>query len=460
MHHRMMRRLLMFLLILATATACADVRSGPLDEKGAARSSYSTRPALPGWPTYHKNAHRSGHVAKAPKGRLHRAWSKHLHGAVYGEPLLVKGVLVVATETNDVYGLRPRTGRVRWHVKLGTPQPLSGLPCGNIDPLGITGTPAYSAGTGSVYVAAETIGGHHTLWALNALTGVRRWHRSLDTQPRRSPKAEQQRAALLVTHGRVLTAFGGLFGDCDNYVGYVTSVATNGRGPTHSYAVPTARKAGMWATPGPVLGGNGNVYVASGNGAEVNGRWDRSDSVTELTPVTLHRRSIFSPRSWRQDNANDLDLGSMSPAVVRSVHRLVIAGKRGVVYLLRPRLGGIGSAVRHLAGCAAYGGAAVVRRTVLLPCRKENAIRALRVGRSSLHWRWTARGVYSSPVVAGTKVYAADANSGALVVLRLRDGKVVRRLAAGPMPHFPSQIVCGNWVFVPTLQGVVAFRGR
>jgi outer membrane protein assembly factor BamB len=150
----------------------------------------------------------------------------------------------------------------------------------------------------------------------------------------------------------------------------------------------------------------------------------------------------------------------MAPAVVRSVHRLVIAGKRGLVYLLRPGLGGIGAAVRNLNGCAAYGGAAVVRRTVLLPCRKDNAIHALRVGPSSLRWRWTAHGVYSSPVVAGKKVYVADAHSGALVVLRLRDGKVLRRLPAGPMPHFPSQIVCGNWVFVPTLQGVTAFRAR
>ena len=455
-----MHRLLLCLLVLVAATACTGARPEPLSEQGALRSPYTSLAALPSWPTYHKGVYRSGHVAKAPQGRLRRAWSKRLHGAVYGEPLLVKGVLVVATETDDVYGLRPRTGRVRWHVKLGVPQPLSGLPCGNIDPLGVTGTPAYGAGSGSVFVAAETAGGHHTLWALNPLTGARRWHRSLDTQHRRNPRAEQQRSALLVTHGRVLTAFGGLFGDCDNYVGYVTSVATNGRGPIHSYAVPTARKAGMWATPGPVLGENGNVYVASGNGAEVNGRWDRSDSVTELTPVRLHRLAVFSPGSWRADNANDLELGSMAPAVVRSVHRLVIAGKRGLVYLLRPGLGGIGSAVRNLDGCAAYGGAAVVRRTVLLPCREENEIRALRVGPSSLRWGWTAHGVYSSPVVAGRKVYAADANSGALVVLRLRDGKVLRRLPAGPMPHFPSQIVCGNWVFVPTLQGVTAFRGR
>lgn len=450
--------LLALLVVLALAAACARTAEPPI-ERGTSASPYTTATVLATWPTYHQNAYRSGYVANGPKGPLQRAWRRDLSGAVYGEPLLVKGVLVVATETDDVYGLRPRTGGVRWHVTLGRPQPRSGLPCGDIDPLGVTGTPAYDAGTGSVFVAAETAGGHHTLWALDPRTGARRWHRGLDTLHDRNPKAEQQRSALLVTHGRVLTAFGGLYGDCGNYVGYVTSVATNGGGPVRSYAVPTAREAGMWATPGPVLGENGNVYASSGNGAQVSGRWDRSDSVTELTPLTLQPRAVFSPSSWRDDNARDLDLGSMAPAMVRSVHRVVIAGKRGVVYLLRPGLGGIGSDVRRLDGCAAYGGAAVLGRTVLLPCRGQDAIRALRVGPSSLSWGWTAPGVYSSPVVAGTKVYAADASTGALVVLQLRDGKVLQRLAAGPLPHFPSQIVSGDWVFVPTLQGVTAFRG-
>ena len=51
----------------------------------------------------------------------------------------------------------------------------------------------------------------------------------------------------------------------------------------------------MWAPPGPVLGRNGHVYVASGNGAELHGRWDKSDSVTELSPKKLHRLSVFAP---------------------------------------------------------------------------------------------------------------------------------------------------------------------
>ena len=172
-----------------------------------------------------------------------------------GEPLVIGDTLVVATERNYVYGLNARSGATRWRVQLGPPQPQSELPCGNIDPLGITSTPAYDGTTRSVFVVAETRGGTHTLWALGVGAGHRKWHRTLDTQADRSKLAEQQRSALLVTQGRVLTAFGGLAGDCSNYVGYVTSVPVSGRGATTSYAVPTAREAGMWATPGPIREG-------------------------------------------------------------------------------------------------------------------------------------------------------------------------------------------------------------
>lgn len=372
---------------------------------------------------------------------------------------MVGSTLIVATEQNYVYGLDARTGAQLWEAQLGVPQPLSELPCGNIDPLGITGTPAYDKATGSVFVAAETRGGTHTLWALSASTGERRWHRSLDTQGKRNPLAEQERGALLVTGGRVITVFGGLAGDCGNYVGYVTSAPTSGTGAIHSYAVPTRREAGMWASPGAVRGSNGRLYVASGNGAELNGRWDKSDSVTELTGNLLTRKSVFAPATWRDDNVKDLDLGSMSPVMVPSVRRIVIAGKRGTVYLLRTSLGGVGSAVTNRGGCQAFGGAAVKGRTVLMPCRGSNSIRALTVGASSLHWSWTAKGVYSSPVIAGNRVYVADQASGDLVVLRLSNGTRVERHHVGSLPHFSSQIVSGDWVFVPTLNGITAFRG-
>jgi outer membrane protein assembly factor BamB len=447
----------LIVLPVLLAGACASGSEPAPRSAGSPPSRSSTAVPLTNWATYHRTNSRAGHTARAARLPLRPAWQRHLRGAVYGEPLVVDGKLIVATEKNWVYGLNARSGARLWRRHLGAPVALSSLPCGNIDPLGITSTPAYDARTGSVFAVAETTGGHHTLWALRATTGHRRWHRSLDVLKTRNRNAEQQRSALLVSKGRVITAFGGLAGDCDNYVGYLTSVATTGRGAIARYAVPTSREAGIWSPAGPVIGRNGNVYVATGNGAEISGRWDKSDSVTELTPVRLHRVGAFAPSTWKQDNAQDLDLGSSSPVPVN--HRIVIAGKRGTVYLLKPTLGGIGSSLATLDGCQAYGGAAVSGSTVLMPCKGQTAIRALVVGRHSLRWRWTASNTYASPVIAGHRVYAADETSGDLVVLGMAHGRELQRIHAGSLPHFPSEVVDGGWVFVPTLTGITAFRG-
>jgi outer membrane protein assembly factor BamB len=455
-----MRRLVSVLLplsILIVAACSSASSSSPRSVPTLGASGVAATSFTPWW-TYHHTPDRAGRVVHPAGSPLKAAWTKNLGNAVYGEPLVVGSTLIAATEGDRVFGLNARTGKVRWVKGLGRPQPRSGLPCGDIDPLGITGTPAYDPRTGSVFVVAETRGGHHTLWALNAATGTRRWHESLDVLPKRNRKAEQERSAVLVENGRVVVSFGGLAGDCDNYVGYVTSTSVTGHGRTFHYAVPTAREAGMWAPPGPVLGRNGHVYVASGNGAELSGRFDKSDSVTELSARKVNRLSLFAPSTWRDDNRRDLDLGSSSPASVRGLHRIVIAGKRGVVYLLHEHLGGVGSAIRSLSGCHAFAGAAVTGRTVLMPCLGENQVRALRVGRHHLRWTWSAS-LYGSPVIAGNRVYVADRTSGDLFVLRLDNGGVVQRIHAGDLTHFPSEVVDGGFVFVPTLTGVTAFHG-
>lgn len=438
----------------AGATSASHGPTGAARIVHAAGAHRHTGPFTP-WPTYHRTASRSG-TATSVGHRLRPAWRAGLDGAVYGEPIVARGLLIAATENDTVYALRPATGTVVWRRHLGSPQPQSGLPCGDIDPLGITGTPAYDARTHSVFVVAETVGGHHTLWALGAATGHSRWHRSLDVERSRNRSAEQQRAALLVTHGRVISTFGGLDGDCDNYVGFATSVAATGKGKTRSYAVPTAREAGMWAPGGPALGPNGDVYVSAGNGAATSGRWDKSDSITELAPRSLHRLAVFAPSTWAADNRGDLDLGSSSPVPVHG--RMVIAGKRGTVYLLRQGLGGVGSSIRSVTGCTAFGAAAHRKDIAVMPCR--DGVRALAVGRHGLRWRWTADGTYGSPVIAGRWVYLADPDNSDLVVLSMRSGAVRSRTPVGSLTHFPSEVVDGGMVFVPTLAGITALRGR
>jgi outer membrane protein assembly factor BamB len=424
---------------------------------GSTVAAVATTGPTAAWPTYHGNNRRTGHSsAAALTAPLHRAWTKTLDGAAYAQPIVVGQELIVATEHNTVYALRRDNGHVIWRHHLAAPVPQSQLPCGNIDPIGITGTPAYDRTTGTVFAVTETTGSHHILRALNWKTGHVRWKRSLDVLSSRDRTAEQQRGALLVANGRVYVPFGGRAGDCGNYVGYLVGVPTSGRGTSVHYAVATEREAGMWAPPGPVqTKAGGDLFIASGNGAATGGQYDGSDSVIRLGPK-LHRKAFFAPSTWASDNSQDLDLGSSSPVPLDVTGNMVMAGKRGTVYLLNG-LHGIGSQVDALTGCAAYGGAAAGGQFAILPC--TDGIRRLDVGANHMQWTWQLSGVAGSPVIAGQRVYALDTGSGELVMAALRSGNVVARVSVGSVSRFATPAPAGNKVYVGTDSGVVAVGG-
>ena len=62
------------------------------------------------------------------------------------QPLYIEGgpngpMIIAVTESNNVYALNPTTGTVIWQRNLGPGCLLSGLPCGNIDPLALPARP-------------------------------------------------------------------------------------------------------------------------------------------------------------------------------------------------------------------------------------------------------------------------------------------------------------------------------
>ena len=248
----------------------------------------------------------------------------------------------MATENDTVYAYSS-TSRLLWTRHLGTPSPSRERPCGNIDPLGITGTPVYAAG--NIYVAAEFSGSPptHQLVALSLKTGQIVSRRSLDL-PGVDPATMQERGALAAQGDRIFVPFGGLAGDCGSYKGRVIAYAATGTHNPLVYTVPTAREAGIWTPPGPTLDSAGHVLVAVGNGASGPGDpYDHSDSVLGLN-FSLKLTDSFSPSSWASDNAADLDLGSQGPAIV-GPNWIFSAGKSGRAYVLRrTHLGGIGGA--------------------------------------------------------------------------------------------------------------------
>jgi outer membrane protein assembly factor BamB len=414
--------------------------------------------AFPNWLNFHRDPAKTGHVGAGPAKPLHRAWTDHLDGSVWSEPVVAAGTLIAATEDDSVYGLNPKNGKQLWRTHLGTPEPLSHQPCGDIDPIGITGSPAVDLATKSVFAVATTGHGTHTMWALNIANGRKRWHRNVDVDSSRDRNAEQQRAALLVVDKRVIVTYGAHSGDCGNYVGYAASVATNGKGPIPFYAVPNQRGAGMWGAAGPVRAYDGNILTPTANGSKFSGKkWDHSDGVIELSP-SMHYVRGWAPKDWKRGNRDDLSLGSTSPAAVD--RKYVVGGKRGTVWLLKPSLGGVDGQLDSVSGCHAFGGIAAAGHLVVLPCKYPSpSMLAVKVHGRHLHKAWRTGGLYGSPVIGGHRVYLPDLGSGSLKVLSRASGKVIASIQVGSLPTFPSLVVDGSRVFVPTLSGVTAVKG-
>ncbi|MGH6654627.1 MAG: PQQ-binding-like beta-propeller repeat protein [Actinocrinis sp.] len=408
------------------------------------------------WITFHRDNARTGLAPGVSRpGSLAVAWRAKLDGAVYGQPLLLGGMVLAATENDSVYGLSPADGHVLWHTTLGRPVPRAQLPCGDIDPLGVTATMAYDPATGSVFALAETAGRRHLLAALDPTSGAVRWKRYAEPVSG-TPADAQQRGALTVAFGHVYVPYGGLDGDCANYVGAVVALPTSGSGNQLSYSVPTAREGGIWTPGGLTL--DGNVLLASvGNGAEESGdiaKYDGSDSVLALTPG-LKRADFFAPTSWGPDNANDLDLGSMSAAVVGD--HVLIAGKNGTGYVLdKDHLGGIGGQLAQGRLCRAFGGAAVDGATAYLPCR--GGVRAVSVSGSGFSVLWTADPVSAAdpPVLGGGAVWSIDDPNGVLYALDQNTGKQIAQVTVGLAPHFASPTLTAGRAYVGTMAGVTA----
>ncbi len=139
--------------------------------------------------TFHNDGMRSG-LYVMPRLTYKRAAGLHLdrdfdgrvEGNIYAQPLFwhfrqtSRKLIVVATESNWVYALDGRNGKVTWKKSLGAPVPRAALPCGNIGPLGITGTPVIDGIKDAIYLDAmvegsDGSGAQHLVFGLSVGDG-------------------------------------------------------------------------------------------------------------------------------------------------------------------------------------------------------------------------------------------------------------------------------------------------
>lgn len=369
---------------------------------------------LKGVLTYHNDNARDGvnsseyalsssTVTSSTFGKL---FSCPVDGAVYAQPLWMSSVsiaggthnvIVVATQHDSAYLFDADANPcvTYWHVNLldtlhgGTAGegPVTwndvGYCYGDIYPeVGVTGTPVIDATTNTIYLVSASesnaqnsgscIGAsgsfYHRLHALDLATGSEKYNApvtiaasvpgtgdgSVNGMVSFSSQLAHNRSGLAEAGGRIYVAFAA-HEDATPYHGWVLAYkATNVQQQLAVFnTTPNGADGGIWAGGGaPPVDGNGDIYVATGNGLfdelPPPPNNDYGDSIirlhyasgTTLNGVNLSISGYFTPDDQLTLSQNDTDLGSggvvLFPNQTGSGPKNLLAqvGKEGVVYLI------------------------------------------------------------------------------------------------------------------------------
>ena len=301
-------------------------------------------------------------------------FSTAVSGEVTAQPLVVGRMVIVATQSDDAYGIDRVTGAIKWMRSFGPAWPTSVIGCHDLVQSGVTGTPVFDPATGTVYLMAKVNDGpkptapHWKLHAMDAQTGTERSGYPVvisgaATNSRSrvfNPFTANQRTGLLLTGGEIFAGFAS-YCDIGPYVGWVAGIKTRTRAVKlwTTEATSSRGEAGVWQSGGGLVSdGPGRIFFSTGNGlAPPVGPGHRppptrSESVVHLlvhADGSMNATDFFAPCNAPTLDKNDTDLGSAGPVALPTgpfgtrthPHLLVQTGKDGRMFLLdRDNLGG------------------------------------------------------------------------------------------------------------------------
>ncbi len=335
----------------------------------------------------HHHANRDGVYTDAKLTRANAA-ALHLDGAfdgtyaqasasgpVYAQPLFVDeggtgDFVIVATESNDVLAFDATTGKVKWHADatvIGKAGGGGDFNCGNVVPSGITGTPVIDLATRAIFFQADVAGQSGTTHLIHSLSiddGTERAGWPIEVKsiiPDFGDRQQGERGALLILAGKVYVPFGGRYGDCTPYRGYVIGLPLSNPTPADAVVFKTAAQdgggdgaaGGIWAPTGLSSDGT-SIYFTTGNAQGTFPTvWTQSytEAVFKLPPsLTFDMNdttAYFAPTDWHNLDTSDTDLSGSGVLVVdlpsSSTPRLLVTfGKDSNLYVVnRDNLGGI-----------------------------------------------------------------------------------------------------------------------
>lgn len=274
---------------------------------------------------------------------------------------LTRQVVYAASNNAFVYAVDAsgRGGAILWRRQLNTPIPTLD---GNL-PIGILGTPVIdlNAHPPRLYVASADATQGWQVFALDITTGaiLPGWPLTISNSTlapinQNGPAAFQttiemsQRGGLnLSPDGRLLyVPFGGYN---DRAAGWMIAVDTVTPALASAFAAAPSTdleaNGGMWASGGPAVDAQGNLYSTTGNTTTTNtntpGYW--TQSVLQWAPGTpLRLTGTYTPWNYCQMDQNDADLAGGAVVILPDLganntstpHLITFGGKQGNQYLV------------------------------------------------------------------------------------------------------------------------------
>ncbi len=309
--------------------------------------------------------------ATLQSGSFGKVFSTRLSGAIYAQPLLYDGTVIVTTEKANAYAVNSATGAIVWSRSFGTPFKATTIGCSDLKPyIGSTSTPVIDPSTGTIYMTTRLQSGkgisnaHWYLQALSATTGqeLPGYPVPITGTPVNTPGVpfnesyEMQRPGLLLLNGEIYIAFAS---DCDitPYRGIVASVNTSTRAVSmwsdeSGSGTDENSQAGIWQSgAGLVSDIPGRIILTTGNGVSPTPAASNhppatlSESIIGLTVGSggaLTPTQFFSPSNAPTLDQNDEDLGSGGPIALPTEyfgtsahkHLVVQVGKDGRIFLV------------------------------------------------------------------------------------------------------------------------------
>jgi outer membrane protein assembly factor BamB len=409
-------------------------------------------------------------IAAGAVGRLHER-RVSLPGTVDSSPIYLAGVtvggqrrnvIVVTTTYGRTLALDAASGSALWRFEPSSYRRLAGT--AQIT----TATPL----SDRRYVYAASPDGHIHKLRLSDGRQVTSGHWPVSVT--RDAGHEKIASSLNLTGGTLLVTTGGYIGDAPPYQGKVVAIsAQTGRRTSVWNSLCSNRRAvirpsscgasdsAIWGRAGAVVDPrNHHVYVASSNGPW-NGRTNWGDSTLELSAGAKRLVGGYTPTNQAQLEAQDIDLGSTSPAILPDPASgrpkyLLQGGKDGLLRLLAlplrapGRLGGQRQIVTAPGHTDVFTAIAVRHRKGLTEAfvATNAGTGAFRLRGGRLHRLWSNGTGGTSPVLAGGVLWVFDPG-GTLIAYRPGSGRVIHRFAV-PGGHWNSPIVAGGRVYLPT----------